>query len=85
MGTHIGAAAVLVLIVLSGLSGTASARWQGDGHWHGDNRWRGHERTYGYYYRAPPVIYGRPYNYGYQPPPVIYGAEPGVNFNVNIP
>jgi hypothetical protein len=31
------------------------------------------------------VVYSTPYNYGYTPPPVVYGAEPGINFNVNIP
>ena len=44
-----------------------------------------HPHYYGYHYAPPPVVYSTPYNYGYTPPPVVYGAEPGINFNVNIP
>jgi hypothetical protein len=77
--------AILAVVAVGGLAGSASARWYGDGRWHDDDRWHAHEQYYGYHYRAPPVVYGTPYNYGYYAPPVIYGAEPGVSLNVHIP
>jgi hypothetical protein len=77
--------AMLAMVALAGFSGSASARWYGDGRWHDDDRWHGTEHYYGYHYRAPPVIYATPYNYGYYAPPVIYGAEPGISLNVHIP
>ncbi|HLG46300.1 MAG TPA: hypothetical protein VKY24_08675 [Reyranella sp.] len=81
-------AAALAMLAVTGVAGSASARWWGDGRWHDDDRWRHHDRDdyyYGYHYRPPPVVYATPYNYGYVPPPVVYGAEPGVNFSINIP
>ena len=77
--------AALAAVAVTGMAGSASARWWGDGRWHEDDRWHGNAHYYGYNYRAPPVVYGTPYNYGYTPPPVVYGGEPGVNFNVHIP
>ncbi len=79
--------AALAAVAVTGMAGSASARWWGDGRWHEDDRWHHHgehPRYYGYHYEPPPVVYSTPYNYGYTPPPVVYGAEPGLNFNVNI-
>ncbi|HEY4169128.1 MAG TPA: hypothetical protein VGM96_20225 [Reyranella sp.] len=80
--------AALAAVAVTGMAGSASARWEGNGRWHEDDRWHhggAHPNYYGYHYRPPPVVYSTPYNYGYTPPPVVYGAEPGINFNINIP
>ena len=80
--------AALSAVAVTGMAGSASARWWGDGRWHEDDRWHhggAHPHYYGYHYAPPPVVYSTPYNYGYTPPPVVYGAEPGINFNLNIP
>ena len=56
-----------------------------DGRWHEDNRWHdnNNNRTYGYQYRAPPVVYATPYNYGYQAPPVVYyNNTPGFTIQI---
>jgi hypothetical protein len=81
---RIALAAALAVTAIAAATGSASARYWGDGHWHADHRdWNRH--WYGYHYQAPPVVYGTPYNYGYTAPPVVYGGEPGINLNVHIP
>jgi hypothetical protein len=82
---RIGLAASLVLGALSftAVAAPASAAWWGDGHWHSDSRWTNYnDRYYGYYYRAPPVVYATPYNYGYIPPPVVYDNTPGFSISI---
>jgi len=59
---------------------------------HRDEHRHGRGNDGGYYYSAPPVVYGSPYDgsyYGspYNPPPVVYGPGigiglPGVNINI---
>ena len=75
-------AAALAVSALGALAAPASARWWGDGRWHYDNRWNSSDRYYGYYYRAPPVVYGTPYNYGYYSPPVVYDSTPGFSITI---
>ena len=76
-------AAALGLIAIAAVSQPASARWWGDGRWHEDNRWsNNNDRYYGYYYQAPPVVWGTPYNYGYYAPPVYYDSSPGITFTI---
>ena len=48
---------------------------------------RGYDGDRGYYYGAPPVVYGSPGGYYGSPPPVVYGPGigiglPGVNINL---
>jgi hypothetical protein len=63
----------------------ASARWgDNDNGNHGYNNGHHEGRDWnanGYYYRAPPVVYGTPYQYGYYPPPVVYGM-PGITIQI---
>ena len=82
---RIGLAASLVLgtLAFTAVAAPASAAWWGNGQWHYDNRWVNYnDRYYGYYYRAPPVVYATPYNYGYLPPPVIYDNTPGFSITI---
>jgi hypothetical protein len=72
--------AIGAVVALSALASPASARWE-------DNRrdwsWNGNDRYNGYYYRAPPVVYGTPYYNGYYyPPPVVYDNSP--TFTIRI-
>jgi len=84
MTNRITLAIALAVAAFGALAMPASARWEGDGRWHEDNRWHGNNnRTYGYQYRAPPVVYATPYNYGYQAPPVVYyNNTPGFTIQI---
>lgn len=66
-----GGIAISALLALGAFATPASADWRHDR----DGR--------GYYYNAPPVVYGSPYNndyYGspYYAPPVVYGPGIGI-------
>jgi hypothetical protein len=70
------------VVALVALAGPASARWYEGQRY--DNGWHGDDHYNGYYYRAPPVVYGTPYNSGYYyPPPVIYNNTPGFTIRLN--
>ena len=78
-------AAILVaigaVVALGTLATPASARWEDNRR---DWRWNGNDHYNGYYYRAPPVVYGTPYNNGYYyPPPVVYDNNPGFTIRIN--
>jgi hypothetical protein len=75
---------ILGVLALAAVAAPASAAWWGDGRWHSDARWRNWSDPYyyGYYYRAPPVVYATPYNYGYYAPPVIYDSTPGFSISI---
>jgi hypothetical protein len=81
---RIGLAACLLLSALAIAAPASAGWWSADGRWHPDNRWYGwNDRYYyGYYYRAPPVVYATPYNYGYYSPPVIYDSTPGFSITI---
>ena len=80
----IGLAAGLVVGAIA-LAAPASAAWWGNGRYYYDSRWDNYnDRYYGYYYRAPPVVYSTPYNYGYYPPPVYYSPSPAPGFSIQI-
>jgi hypothetical protein len=81
----LAAALVLGVIGCAAIAAPAGAAWYGDGRWHQDNRWNSQNWSnpyYGYYYRAPPVVYATPYSYGYVAPPVIYDATPGFSITI---
>jgi len=75
---------VLGVLALAAVAAPASAAWWGDGRWHSDARWHSwpDRYYYGYYYRAPPVVYSTPYNYGYYAPPVVYDNTPGFSISI---
>jgi hypothetical protein len=77
-GIGLTVGAIVAIVTVLAVVTPASAAWWGDGRWHSDSRWTNYnDRYYGYYYRAPPVVYATPYNYGYVPPPVVYDNTPG--------
>lgn len=74
-------------LTIGSFSGSARAQWHdGDRQWHDGNRqWhdvdrhdRHHRDWDRHYYRAPPVVYGRPY----YAPPVVYGSPYGLSINI---
>ena len=77
----IALAALAGFIALAALASPANARWYEENRY--ESRWHGNDHYNGYYYRAPPVVYGTPYNSGYYPPPVIYNNTPGITLRLN--
>jgi hypothetical protein len=73
------AAGIILAATLSAgaFPGSASAEWRRDERRdeHRDYHHRDWDRGY---YRAPPVVYGRPY----YAPPVVYGSPFGLNINI---
>jgi hypothetical protein len=71
-------------LALGSFSGAARAEWHDRDHRGERAEWRDrdyhgehHDWDRGYY-RAPPVVYGRPY----YAPPVVYGSPFGLNLNI---
>jgi hypothetical protein len=84
---HAAGIAISAVLALGTFAAPANAQ-----HNNPYNNWNGRYYNGGYYYNAPPVVYGSSYGYGYYgspyyAPPVVYGPGVGISLpfvNLNI-